>query len=333
MDAPAPLVRSVAPAPTPTVLSGEGESGTSAMQQKPSGAATLVRSAATAVFAGVERPSRPVRSLAVAEYLRWRARPFDLMHVHGAHKAASARRIGRPLAVHLHGSDIRVMHYAQSTARSVRQGVLGADLVVYATPDLLDHAAQVRTDVHYLPVPISTADLPKPPPEEERRGVLFVSRWEASKGGERMLDIAQHLQRWAPEVPVYGLDWGDGADQARRAGVTLLPRRPHAEFLNTVASHRVAIGQANPMIGTSELEALALGLPLIGSFDQQWYSGLGKLSENSAEKQAEAAILAHREVRSAREEQDGGGFVLREHDTPRVLSRLVELYGPMIASV
>lgn len=292
----------------------------------PTGTAATVRAALATARQGVERSTRPLRREGIAEYLRWRSRPFDLMHVHGAHKAGAARRIGRPLAVHLHGSDIRLMQYAPSTSRSVREGVRSADLVVFSTPDLLEHAQRVRSDVHYLPVPISSSELPSPPPDEERRGILFVSRWDASKGGERMLEIAELLQEHAPEIPVHGLDWGDGTGRARQAGVVLLPRQHHADFLRTVAARRVAIGQANPMIGTSELEALGLGLPLVGSFDPSWYRGLGKLSGDSAADQADAAIQAHRDAQAARAHQDGVGFVRREHETSTVLERLITLY-------
>lgn len=219
------------------------------------------------------------------------------------------------------------MQYAPSTSDSVQAGVLGADLVVYATPDLLEHAQRIRSDVHYLPVPISLSELPAPPPDDERKGAMFVSRWDSSKGGKRMLEIARVLRDRAPEIPLYGIDWGEGAAEARRLDVELRPKMEHDAFLRSIAGCRVAIGQANPMIGTSELEALALGLPLVGVFDPQWYPGLGRLGGGSAEEQARSVHDAHQELDEARRAQDGPGYVRREHDTPRVLSRLLELYG------
>lgn len=292
--------------------------------------AAPARSLPARLLAGAERASRPLRARAAGERLRRAAAPYDLLHVHGGHKAANARWARRPLAVHLHGSDIRLMQYAPATARSVRLGVLAADLVVYATPDLLEHAARIRPDVHYLPVPISLSDLPAPPPAQEREGVLFVSRWDGAKGGERMLEVARLLRERAPEIPVRGIDWGEGAASAAQVGVELIPRQEHASFLRTVAQARVAVAQANAMIGTSELEALALDLPLIGEFSPDYYPGLRRLSAADPAAQAEAAIAAHRDPAGALREQDGSGYVAREHATGRVLDRLLELYGTIL---
>ncbi|GAA1712352.1 hypothetical protein [Brachybacterium phenoliresistens] len=283
-----------------------------------------------AVLRQVELVSRPLRARVMGERLRRAAAPYDVLHVHGGHKAANARWARRPLAVHLHGSDIRLMQYAPSTADSVRRGVEAADLVVYATPDLPEHAQNIRHDVHYLPVPISSADLPAPPPDAEREGVLFVSRWEESKGGAAMLEIARILREKAPDIPLRGIDWGDGAAAAARLGVELIPRQEHAAFLRTVAGARVAIAQANAMIGTSELEALGLSLPLIGSFREDYYPGLRRLSATDPAAQAEAAIAAHRDAEGALREQGGAGYVAREHETGRVLERLVELYRTIV---
>jgi len=301
-----------------------------AMDPAPPGAGRAVATLRSAVLRRVELASRPVRARVQGERLRRAAAPYDVLHVHGGHKAAHARWARRPLAVHLHGSDIRLMQYAPSTADSVRRGVEAADLVVYATPDLREHALNIRDDVHYLPVPISTADLPAPPPAAERAGVLFVSRWEESKGGAAMLEIARILREKAPDIPLRGIDWGGGAAAAARLGVELVPRQEHAGFLATVARARVAIAQANAMIGTSELEALALSLPLIGSFREDYYPGLRRLSATDPAAQAEAAIAAHRDAEGALGEQDGAGYVARAHETGRVLERLVELYRTIV---
>jgi glycosyltransferase involved in cell wall biosynthesis len=282
------------------------------------------------VVGTVERASRPLRSRGFAEYLRFRAAPYDVLHVHGGHKAASARLVRRPVAVHLHGSDVRLMQYDPVTARSVREGVAGADLAVFATPDLTEHVARIRPDAHYLPVPISTADLPPSAPVGERAGVFFVSRWSAAKGGEHMLELAARVREKAPDVPLIGVDWGDSTDDARRIGVTLLPRQEHDAFLRYVAGARVAIGQANPMLGTSELEALALGLPLIGTFDTSWYDGLGRLNDDDLGSQADAVIAAHRDTEGALALQQGGEYVAAHHETSRVLHRLLELYRTVL---
>lgn len=284
---------------------------------------------ATAVGA-IEQMTRPLRNRGYAEYLRLRAAHYDVFHVHGGHKAASARLVRAAVAVHLHGSDIRLMQYEPQTARSVREGVAGADLAVYATPDLAEHATRIRADAHYLPVPITTADLPAALPADERSGAFFVSRWSAAKGGEHMLALAARLHERAPDLLLLGVDWGDGAEQARRAGVTLLPRQEHDAFLRSIGRARVAIGQANSMLGTSEFEALALGLPLVSSFEPGWYDGLGALSEADVESQVDAVIAAHRDAEGALGAQGGIEYIAEYHETSRLVARLVELYRTVL---
>jgi glycosyltransferase involved in cell wall biosynthesis len=306
--------------PVPTGRADSSGTGTA------STAARLVGRGATAV----ERASGPLRGRAFGEYLRLRASRYDLLHVHGGHKAAAARWCTVPVAVHLHGSDIRVMQYTASGGPSVRRGVSGADLAVYATPDLGEHLAHIRSDGHYLPVPIPLRDLPSAPPLSDRSGVLFVSRWEAAKGGSRMLEVAAEIRRRAPEIPLRGLDWGDGTGEARRLGVELLAKRPHEEYLALLAESRVAVGQSNPMIGSSELEALGLGMPLIAPFRTDWYEGLGKLAGDDPAAQADAVIAANRDPAAAAREQAGREYVERRHDTPVVLSRLLELYRTVL---
>lgn len=317
----------VEPAP-PTTTRGDAE-GVSVATRGTGPAATASRLARRGA-ATLEKASGPLRGRAFGEYLRLRASRYDLLHVHGGHKAQAARWCTVPVVVHLHGSDIRVMQYTPAGGPSVRQGVSGADLAVYATPDLGEHLAHIRSDGHYLPVPIPVHELPDVAPSAERSGVLFVSRWEAAKGGTRMLQVAEEIRRRAPEIPLRGLDWGDGAAEARSLGVELLAKRPHDEYIELLAGSRVALGQANPMIGSSELEALGLGLPLIAPFRSDWYEGLGKLGGDDPVAQAEAAIAAYREPEAAAREQSGREYVLQQHDTPVVLTRLLALYRTVL---
>jgi glycosyltransferase involved in cell wall biosynthesis len=145
-----------------------------------------------------------------------------------------------------------------------------------------------------------------------------------------MLDLAAEIRRRAPEIPLQGLDWGDGADAARRVGIGLLAKRPHHEFLDLLASTRVAVGQSNPMIGSSELEALGLGAPLIAPFRAEWYEGLGTLAGDDTVAQADAVIAAYRDPEGAAKEQAGREYVAQRHDTPVVLTRLMELYRTVL---
>jgi hypothetical protein len=62
---------------------------------------------------------------------------------------------------------------------------------------------------------------------------------------------------------VVGVDWGDQAADAAAAGVRLVPRGDHAEYLALLSGAHVVIGQTAGILAASELEALAAGAPLV----------------------------------------------------------------------
>ncbi|MGP9539027.1 hypothetical protein ACT3SP_13520 [Brachybacterium sp. AOP43-C2-M15] len=226
--------------------------------------------------------------------LRWEARLLAArarsrrVHVH----SVLARRhagwaFGRRFALHLHGTDIRSAQYEQRHRDLVHETVRTAQTVFYATPDLREHVAPLREDARLVPVPVS---LTVPPAERaprerpaqiralvgDRDYLLFTSRWEAVKGGARSLEIARALTaaQADPSGPaVLGLDWGPLAGQAADAGVQLVPRMPHADFLAAVGAARLCIGQLSGVMGASELDALAADVPLVAPLEPRWYDG------------------------------------------------------------
>ena len=99
----------------------------------------------------------------------------------------------------------------------------GAGHVWYTTPDLREKAERARADAEYLPIPVNMAELPAWVPAPKPR-VIFPSRWDASKGGDALL---QTRPKSLPPlgartgVDIVGLDWGDRAAEAAQLGVRL----------------------------------------------------------------------------------------------------------------
>jgi hypothetical protein len=229
-----------------------------------------------------------------ARGLRWEAKlaiaraKAPRVHVH----SALARRhagwaFGRRFALHLHGTDIRTNQYLDQHRRLVRDTVRRAQTVFYSTPDLREHVSPLRDDARLVPVPVS---LPEPAPGGaavarphvirelvgDRDYVFFSSRWQEVKGGERQIEIAHALTRAlsGPSDPVVvGLDWGPLAGQAAAAGVRLVGRMPHDEFLAAVGASRVCVGQLSGVLGASELDALAADVPMVTPLNPHWYDG------------------------------------------------------------
>lgn len=222
--------------------------------------------------------------------LRWEA---DLLadrlrtrrlHVHSALARSHAGWVfGRRFALHLHGTDIRSRQYEERHRGVVLDTVRDAHVVFYSTPDLREHVAPLREDARLVPVPVP---LPKhgssAPPAMireligNREYLFFPSRWEAVKGGKAQIAMARALvaAHSGPSAPVMvGLDWGPLAPEAAAAGVQLVPKMPHAEFLATVASARLCVGQLSGVLGASELDALATDIPLLAPLNPDWYDG------------------------------------------------------------
>ncbi|PZO62105.1 MAG: hypothetical protein DI635_12930 [Pseudoxanthomonas suwonensis] len=234
------------------------------------------------------------------------------------------------MLLHLHGSDIRSRQYESHFQRTIRAAVNGAGKVVYATPELDEHVLPLRADAEYLPIPVSLGELPDPVTPQERSAVFFASRWEAVKGAELQVEIAARIRALDPEVQMIGLDWGEGASAARAAGVRLVPRMAHDEYLRLMGSSRVVIGQMTRILATSELEALMMGVPLISTYDDTLYPQLRRLSGSAPAQMAEAAVASVRDPEGAAREQGGHNFALLEHETGAVLDRLLPMYRQLI---
>lgn len=218
-----------------------------------------------------------------AELLADRLRTRRL-HVHSALARPHAGWVfGRRFALHLHGTDIRSRQYEERHRRVVRDTVRDAHVVFYSTPDLREHVAPLREDARLVPVPVPLPDpvsVAPPAAVREVTGsrdyIFFPSRWEEVKGGPAQIKVAQALDAAlsASSAPVLiGLDWGPLAQEAAGAGVLLVPKMSHADFLATVAGARLCIGQFAGILSASELDALAADVPLVSPLNPDWYDG------------------------------------------------------------
>lgn len=189
----------------------------------------------------------------------------DVLHIHYATTVPLMRKPylrDRPYLLHLHGTDIRRQWKDPRTHGLVQAAIDGASAVYYTNLDTVEEATTARADAVYMPAFVEPERLPawRAPASTGPRSVVFVSRWDDTKGVETQLELAGALRAALPDdVRLIGLDWGPGAAEARARGVELVPRMPHGEFLDLIAGADVAIGQAAGIIAVSELEAMAIG--------------------------------------------------------------------------
>lgn len=190
----------------------------------------------------------------------------DILHIHYAMVVPTAQNVfmpKRPYFLHLHGTDIR-KHWAAGRRNSkVQPWIEGAERVFYTSLDTRENAEEAFPGAEFMPAFVEPERLvPWAYTDRHSPKIVFLSRWEDIKGAPANIELARQLRRAFPSVALEGLDWGDQTVQAREAGVRLVPKMSHGDYVRWISNATVAIGQAQPMLGVSEFEAMAIGLPV-----------------------------------------------------------------------
>lgn len=240
----------------------------------------------------------------------------------------------RPYVLHLHGTDIRSLWVAKSSHARIQTAIDRAAHVYYSTLDNAENALAARPDAEYMPVFVDPAGLPRWEPGRDGRYVVFTSRWEEVKGLEDMLRMARQLRAALPGThELVGLDWGPGSAAAAEAGVRLVPAMPHAEFLRLLAGADLAIGQARPILSVSEIEAMAIGVPLAaaGPHLPGPDGNDPPILTGSIEQTAEQVVAGVADPAATAAALGGREWALTEHTADRQVPRLRGLYERLAA--
>jgi len=281
------------------------------------------------VLQGRSQPTRTenYRTLArIARNAAW----SQVIHVHFA---TTVRRLRppyiprRPYVLHLHGTDIRTLWKDPVRGPGIQAAIDGARHVFYSTRDNEENATTARSDAEYLPVFVDAANLPEWRPKGY---VAFASRWEDVKGLGDMLQVARGLA--SAGIEMRGLDWGPGAPEAAAAGVRLMPKMPHAEFLNFLAGARAVVGQASRILSVSELEAMAIGTPLaaVGTHLPGPDGGTIPIREGSVADVVEAVVADTADPDAASAALGSRAWTLSHHTADRYIPRVSEVYRSVI---
>ena len=271
-------------------------------------------------------------------YLARRARALrraDVVHVHyGTSVRLVRERLmpRRPYLLHLHGTDIREQADDPRYREEIARAIDGAERVYYTNLDTAARALAARPDAQYMPAFVDVTGLPRWQPGGRR--VVFASRWSPAKGAAVMLELAARLREVLPaDVRLQGLDWGEAAGAAAAAGVELLPRMAHAEYLQALASADVVIGQANTVLGVSEHEAMALGAPLVVPSHVLTHpdGGLPPVLAGGVEESVEHVLEALRDPKAVSERLGAPAWVREHYTADPYVGRLQEVYRQVAA--
>lgn len=281
------------------------------------------------VLPGRPQPTRVenYRTLArIARHAAW----SQVIHVHFA---TTVRRLRapyiprRPYVLHLHGTDIRTLWKDPTRGPGIQAAIDGASHVFYSTRDNEGNATTARPDAEYLPVFVDPTSLPTWQPEGY---VAFASRWEEVKGLADMLQVARGLA--SAGIEMRGLDWGPGAADAADLGVRLVPKMNHQDYLRFLAGARVVVGQASSILSVSELEAMAIGVPLaaVGTHLPGPDGEPIPLREGNASEVVDAVVSDVSDPEGASTALGVRDWTLAHHTADRYVPRVSEVYRSIV---
>ena len=261
----------------------------------------------------------------------------DVLHVHFAttvgrlHPAVIPHR---PYVLHLHGTDIRSLWADPRTHADIQRFIDGASHVYYSTRDNRENAEKAFPGAEYMPIFVDANALPRWEPAPARY-VAFTSRWEDVKGLPEQLDLARRLRAaLPPDVQLQGLDWGPGAGAAQAAGVRLVPKMAHHDYLAWLAGASTAVGQATQILAVSEIEAMGIGVPLaaVGPHLPGPDGAALPIRTGTAAAVVEAVRADLDDPLQASRELGARAWVLREHTADRQVPRLLATYRAVAAA-
>lgn len=262
-----------------------------------------------------------------------RAVAADLLHIHSGGTTQHTKFVPKSYVLTLHGTDIRTLQYEPRWRNIILDGVRKAAAVMYTTPDLREHILPHRADAVYLPVSIDLTQLPQPARGRQGKArAFFVSRWDDSKNAAGQMELARELLKLSGGTfDVYGLDWGPMAADAQKAGVRLVPRMSHGDYLEFLNGSDVAVGQSAGILAASELEAMALAVPLYISLTRGLYPEEIPVGREGVESPKAMAALISAELSDApalqRRGAAGREWIAAHHDPAATVERLREIYA------
>lgn len=226
-----------------------------------------------------------------------------LIHAHYAKAPAIYAYLSKkPYVVHCHGKDVRYEVKGWLLKRSLKK----AGWIFVSTSDLLQYVREYRNKVSYLPKPVDT-DLfyPRREVSEVKTAIYFMK--EAWDPGLKKEEDKAFLKL---------------VKECRRLGVRLTIRpifsTSRKEMPELLSSHDLLLDRWSiQSYSLTALEAMALGIPVIGH-------------ETPLE---EIGVRLEDAIREPKELVKKGLKIVEEHKPDRVLKKLLDVYGKVLAGV
>ena len=272
----------------------------------------------------------PIRlALYLPAILKLRSDQYDVIHIHWLSQGIVGLLIARPFFAQSHGSDLHVNLGNPVLRRLTRSVLEKATAVFYVTPNLPAYVPGFERKLRYLPNPVLVEETAAAPPAALRRALIFTRLAEV-KGVDRIFPAAERLRGL---VELTALEWGPLSTeyvQRYANSVRFVRPVPHDEVRAFLAQFDMIIGQMHQgSLGLSELEAMAVGRPVITGIDWSLYPEdpppvVAAASPDDIAGAVER--LKNDEAELARLSRDGREWVRRNHGYARHLQLLESAY-------
>jgi glycosyltransferase involved in cell wall biosynthesis len=233
---------------------------------------------------------------------------FDIVHVHYAVNRISLRAIrmaakaGRPVVLHHHGSDVRLVTAAGMRplppwwAAVSRWARRRAAATLLATPDLVDFCPSGT----YVPNPVDL-DAFRPMAAAKSGRILICGRQVKGSRLPGLLDPAKEYDSINTGHPI-----------KMPGNVRELRPVPRAEFPEFLNLYSEMVGAIGDLVTMARLEAMACGLRTFSDFDERYVSYYsGENPDKTANPRA---------------------FVERHHDSRMVARKVIAAYEGVLRS-
>jgi len=180
--------------------------------------------------------------------------------------------------VHCYGSDVRgIEDFNYIKKFFIKFFLKRANIVFYSTPDLFNHIKNINRNCHLIPQPIPQEFFRNYPLIINKKlKVLFISRYHPTKGWDVLKSVVSELgDNTNFEIFCYK----DENSEIYKSLVKLNKNihffdiQNYKEMPDFINEFDIVVGQVKlGVIGRSEVEALALGKPLISFINKSFYA-------------------------------------------------------------
>ncbi|MFH0816428.1 MAG: glycosyltransferase [Methanobacteriota archaeon] len=231
---------------------------------------------------------------------------YDIVHVHYAVNRKSlagiraARRLGKPVVLHHHGSDVRqVTGSGMAPLPFWRSAVSGwarkrSDWVVLATPDLIRFCPSGT----YVPNPVDT-EMFRPTAGEKLDRVLICGRQVKGSRLMKFIDPARQYDSINTGLPL-----------KLPSNVRVLQPVPRAEFPAFLNRYPEMMGAIGDLVTMARMEAMACSLKTFSDFDESYVKFYDGENPDRVD--------------------DPRAFVQRHHDSQKVARKVIDIYEEIL---